>query len=93
MTTTTEVGTTDILDVPPAYFGEFADDYDHDAIRSDYQDAINELLPEGVHLALNGAVIAELDVADEARAIDWNEIARLIDFDAIIQRHDRTEAR
>lgn len=93
MTTTTEVGTTDILDVPGEYYGDFADDYDHDAIRSDYRDAINELLPEGVYLALNGAVIAEIDVADEARAIDWNAIAEEIDFDAIIQRHDRTEAR
>ena len=93
MTTTTEIGTTDILDVPGEYYGSFVDDYDHTAIRAEYRDAINGLLPEGVHLALNGAVIAELDVADEARAIDWNEIAEEIDFDAIVQRHDRTEAR
>jgi hypothetical protein len=87
--TTSEITTTDILDVPGEYYGDHVDDYDHDAIRSDYRDAIQELLPAGVVLALNGQVFAELDVADEARAINWAEIAEAVDFDAIVARHDR----
>ena len=87
--TTIEITTTDILDIPGEYYGDHVDDYDHDAIRSDYRDAIQELLPAGVVLALNGQVFAELDVADEARQIDWRKIAEEVDFDAIVARHDR----
>jgi len=91
--TTIEITTTSILDVPDDYYGDYYDDYDHDAIRSDYRDAIQALLPEGVTLALNGQVFADLDVADEARQIDWREIAEEVDFDAIVARHDHADER
>lgn len=90
MATTTDIGTTNILDVDGSYYGDHAGDYDHDEIRSDYRDAIQAVLPEGVHLALNGQLLAELEVADEARAIDWAEIEEQVDFDAIAERHDLT---
>ena len=91
MTTTKEIGTTDILTVPGEYFAEFVEDYDHKAIKEDLHEAVNALLPEGVYLALNGMVFAEVTVADEARAIDWDEIERQIDVDGIIARHDLTQ--
>ena len=88
-----EITTTEILEIPGEYYGDYVDDYDHEAIRADYRDAIQALLPDGVYLMANGLVIAEDDVADEARAIDFQSIAESVDFDAIIQRHDRAEAR
>lgn len=90
MTTTIEIGTVNILDIPGEYYGPYADDYDHDAIRSDYRDAIQEHLPEGVTLALNGMVFADIDKADEAAALDWDEITNAVDLDAILERHDLT---
>lgn len=90
MTTTIEIGTVNILDIPGEYYGDYADDYDHDAIRSDYRDAIQKHLPDGITLAMNGMVFADIDKADEAAELDWDEITNAVDLDAILERHDLT---
>lgn len=87
-----DIGTTDILDIPGEYYGDYVDDYNHNAIRTDYQQAVQAALPEGVYLMANGMVFAEEDAVDAAYGIDWSEIAESVDIDEIIQRHDRTEA-
>lgn len=90
MTTTTYI--TDIshdLDLTD-YAGDFVADYDMDAIHSDWVDEIQARLPQGVTLLGNGQVIAELDVADAAREINWGELLEDIDVAPIFERHEKT---
>ena len=75
------------------YIGEFAGDYDMDAVHADFVSALNCDLPDGITLCANGDVIAELPLASQARDIDWDTFvndtgeAKLI---RILERHDRT---
>lgn len=86
--TTTQITTFDYT-IPGEYFGDFADDYDIDAINDEVCDAINDAIPAGVVLAYNGMVFAEVDLTDVAEALDFDEIIlQQIDVDAIISRHE-----
>jgi hypothetical protein len=90
MPTTTQItNITDKLDLT-TYAGDFASDYDMDAVHADYVEALDELLPEGIHLYASGDVIADVDLADQARGIDWDELTEQVDVEAIFKRHDRT---
>jgi hypothetical protein len=64
--------------------------FDMDAVHADYMHEINTRVPVGVAVAANGMVFAVVDVAEEAREIDWQAIADDIDVAAIFQRHDVT---
>jgi hypothetical protein len=83
-------GQTDILDVPAEYYGDFYDDYDHDAIRAEHLVLIQKMLPAGVTLLGNGEVIVDLNVVTEPISIDWREIGELTtdEFTEIVKRHD-----
>lgn len=89
--------TTDITDIGDqldltTYAGDFAQDYDWDAVKADYIDAINREVPEGVTVYGNGQVIAEVgEAADAARELDWHELLESIDVAPIFQRHDVTD--
>jgi hypothetical protein len=84
------------------YVGEFADDYDMDAVHTDYIAAIQALLPEGVTLLSNGDVLVECDMHfnsdvdwstvphNEDGLVDWSELVDSVNIDAILERHDRT---
>lgn len=72
-----------------AVVGDYADDYDLDAARDAYIDAINDLLPDGATLSDNGIVHAPSDVIDEVRDLDWHALADQVDVDAILARHER----
>lgn len=85
--TTTQTGSFDYT-IPAEYYGDYASDYDTDAINADVCDALNALLPEGVSIARNGMVFAELDAADVARGLDFAELLESIDVDSIVIRHE-----
>lgn len=93
MTTTTQVTTITLLNIEDIDWDGHEAAYDMDAIRSDYRDAIQALLPAGVTLALNGMVFADVEVADEAREIDWSQFedttafGQSVDFWAIAANH------
>lgn len=67
-----------------AYFGDFADDFDQIAIRSEYIDAINAALPDGFYLA--GLELC--GPADATEVPNVLAIAEGVDFDAIVRRHE-----
>jgi len=76
--------------------GDYADDYDIDAIAADYRAAINEALPEGVTLAGNEffgpAHAADAtwgpELEDEDGHLDIKSIVDSVDFWAIVAKHD-----
>lgn len=72
------------------YANEFIDDYDMDAVYSDYWSAVQERLPEGVMLFSGGDVVATLEQADLARDIDWDDLLEDIDVAPFFERHEKT---
>lgn len=89
MTTTQITNIAHLLDLND-YAGDFVEDYDMDAIHEDFLDEIQARVPRGVTVFRNGDVIADVDVADEARDITWGDITEDIDVAAIFDRHDKT---
>ena len=86
MATTTQItNIADKLDID-SYAGEFAGDMK--AVYEDYVTRLNEALPRGVTLARNGDVYAIVDLADEARDIDWDELIGSHDPADLFERHD-----
>lgn len=79
-----------------AAVAEFADDFDLDAIESDYLDAIDEALPSGVGLSgdqfLGPAYEDDQDFdgypLDDFGALDIKAIIADIDLMAIVERHE-----
>jgi|GEM_PF-564703 len=88
MTSTPITNIADLFDLS-AYAGDFIGDYDMPAVTRAYISAIGDLAPDGVLVFANGDVIAELDVADEARHINWKELADSIDVAPIFRAHER----
>jgi hypothetical protein len=103
MTTTTSYGTwNDRVEPHSANFstsvyealGDFADDYDTDAIEADYRNAINEALPDGVSLCgdefIGPAYDADFDgyPTDEYGRLDIRTIVESVDFWEIVSKHD-----
>lgn len=94
MTTTTQItNIAHLLDLG-AYVGEFADDYDMDAVRKDYVTMLNDELAttgdSGIVILDNGDVIAELDMADRARDIDWADFTNERNVGPIFDKHEST---
>ena len=96
--TTTQTGTFDYT-IPTEYYGDSAADYNIDAINAAVCDAINAMLPEGVSLARNGMIYAEVEMADTAREINYRELLDQIDVASIVEQHqvttsaDRTDSK
>lgn len=82
----TQYGTTDLAYTAASYAGDFAADYDLDAVAADWNAAINAQLPEGVVMANNGQIFypAEFDLD----TIDIKDIVEGIDLDTIMQSHE-----
>ena len=60
MTTTTQTGTVDYR-VAADYYGDFAHEYDTEAIDAEVLAQLNILTPEGVSVAANGMVFATIE--------------------------------
>ena len=90
MTTTQITNIAHLLDLTD-YVNEFAGDYDMDAVHRDYVAAVERSAGDGITICGNGDVIADVDVADKARDIDWGALVEEVDIDAILQRHDVSE--
>ena len=92
MSTTTQITSLgDVLDLT-GVFGDFAADYDTEAVTIAYtealQDAAQQIAPS-VTVHRNGMVFAEVPDADAAREIPWTEIAAEIDITPILAAHER----
>jgi hypothetical protein len=89
LTTTTQItNIAHLLDLTD-YAGDFLADYDMDAVHEEYLDKINEGLEHGIVVLRNGDVIADVDLADEAREIDWKESLDGLSVDDIFERNTR----
>jgi hypothetical protein len=88
MTTTQITNIAQYLDLT-AYAGDFVEDYDMDAVHADYVSLINCDLPDGITLCRNGDVIAEVELADQAREIDWSDLTNERNVEPIFERHQR----
>ena len=78
--------------------GEYADNFDWDAIRADYNAELDRLAPEGVDWGwYEGGVLCTAEISVDAETVHerWAEIQseQLIDFEGIATRHDRTLAK
>ena len=82
----TQYSTSDLAATAADYAGDFASDYDLDAIAADWNTKINEQLPEGVVMANNGQLF--YDAGFDIASIDIKDIVEGIDLDAIMQAHD-----
>lgn len=82
----TQYSTSDLASTAADYAGDFASDYDLDAVAADWNAAINEQLPEGVVMANNGQVFYDQDF--DLDSIDLKDIVESIDLDALLQAHD-----
>lgn len=89
MTTTEITNVSQMLDLSD-WYGDFAGDFDTEAVRAEYVAALNAAAGAGVYVTASGIVYAELEDADRACDIDWRELADSIDLDAIAQRHDKS---
>jgi hypothetical protein len=78
-----------------AYAGDFVADFDMDAVHADYVQLLNDDLAaagyRSVQILTNGDVIAELDEADKARDIDWDDLTNERVVEDIFERHDVTK--
>lgn len=86
--------TTQVTDIPElldlsSYTADHTSEYDLDAVRRDYADALSRAAGPGVHVAVNGCVYATEAAAARARAVDWQALAGSVDVDAILERHER----
>lgn len=88
--TTTQIGSFDYT-VPAEFFGDFASDFDTVAINAEVLAKLNAMLPDGVTIAANGMIFAEVDLADAAREIDYRELLDAIDVATIANAHEVTK--
>ena len=88
--TTTQIGTFDYT-IPAEFYGDYAGDFDTDAINAEILTKLNAMLPDGVTIAANGMIFAEVDLADEAREIDFAELLDAIDVATIANAHEVTK--
>lgn len=69
------------------WFGDYAQDYDVEAVRRDLMSLINERLPEGFTLFLTGEVIATVGALDVE--VDWDGLTTEDDLITLADKHAR----
>lgn len=88
--TTTQL-TTIIASITPEYYGDFAADFDTDAVNDDYREALNaaaKAIVPSITVTGSGIVYVDVEDVETARDIDWNELAEGIDVEEIVKRHE-----
>jgi hypothetical protein len=71
------------------YYAEVGADFDTEAVDDAVLAQLNLKLPAGVVVHRNGKAFADEEVADEARAIDWDALLASIDVDQILADNGR----
>ena len=78
--------------VSPDFYGDYADDYDIDAINDEYLAAIEaaaqEVVPS-ITVCRNGQIFVDITEVDLVDDLDWDEIYESIDHASIVNRHER----
>lgn len=68
--------------------GEWVSHFDVEAICTEYRDAINSTLPEGVDLVGDQFIGPADPTGHDLEGLDIGELIDSIDLDAIVARHD-----
>jgi hypothetical protein len=71
------------------YLARVGGDFDARGVDDAVLDRLNADLPEGVEVHRDGRVFATPDVADAARAIDFDQLLADMDLDQILAEHGR----
>ena len=71
------------------YLAQVGADFDTEAVDDAILAELNRMLPDGIVVERNGKVYAEENVADEARALDWDALLQRVDVDQILAEHGR----
>ncbi|MEY9953910.1 hypothetical protein ABIA36_003370 [Leifsonia sp. EB34] len=71
------------------YYAQVGADFDTEAVDDAILAELNRMLPSGIVVERSGKVLAEEEVADVARELDWAALLRRIDVDQILADHAR----
>ncbi|MFF1633804.1 hypothetical protein [Leifsonia sp. NPDC058248] len=71
------------------YYARVGADFDTEAVDDAILAQLNRLVPVGITVERSGRVLADEELADVARAIDWPALLKTIDVDQILADHGR----
>lgn len=80
------------LETQPIHLGISSYDYDYDGIATDIQNAVNDVLPEGIHVvpSIPEAIIEPGVTLPDGFTTDgyWKELMSTIDVWGIVHKHE-----
>jgi hypothetical protein len=71
------------------YYASVGADFDTEAVDDAILAQLNRMVPVGVTVERSGRVLADEDIAEVARKIDWPAMLKRIDVDQILADHAR----
>ncbi len=71
------------------YYARVGADFDTEAVDDAILAQLNRLVPVGITVERSGRVLADEELADVARAIDWQALLKRIDVDQILAENGR----
>jgi hypothetical protein len=71
------------------YYASVGADFDTEAVDDAILAQLNRMVPVGVTVERSGRVLADEDIAEVARNIDWPALLKRIDVDQILADHAR----
>ncbi|KQR52729.1 hypothetical protein ASF88_14665 [Leifsonia sp. Leaf336] len=71
------------------YYAQVGADFDTEAVDDAILAELNRMLPSGIVVERSGKVLADEDLVDVARSLDWPALLQQIDVDQILADHAR----
>ena len=71
------------------YYAQVGADFDTEAVDDAILAELNRMLPSGIVVERSGKVLADEELADVARSLDWPALLQQIDVDQILADHAR----
>ena len=71
------------------YYTQVGADFDTEAVDDAILAELNRMLPSGIVVERSGKVLADEELADVARSLDWPALLQQIDVDQILADHAR----
>ncbi len=71
------------------YYAQVGADFDTEAVDDAILAELNRKLPSGIVVERSGKVLADEELAEVARSLDWPTLLQQIDVDQILADHAR----
>ncbi|MBO1740472.1 hypothetical protein [Leifsonia sp. TF02-11] len=71
------------------YYAQVGADFDTEAVDDAILAELNRKLPSGIVVERSGKVLADEELAEVARSLDWPALLQQIDVDQILADHAR----